>query len=162
MAIDERRFDKELLIFASIGRICCTMAAAFLGYWELKLQAPLDLLIKEHFDKEVFGVMVDLDVPTYDDGVVKHRLQDVTEQAQGPHGPYGVVWRSLSVILNLLSSATRLVTEVGLLAKVVSSQEDGITFAIAHLGQELFRLLLGPRWIFPRSYCKPPSFPFVQ
>lgn len=149
MAIDERRLDEKLLTFASVGRICCTIAKAFLEYLELKLQLPLDLLTKEHFDKEVFSVTACLDVPTFDDKVVKHKLQDITGHRMGFRGPYGVVWGSLSVTISLFSSAARLITELGLLAKVVSSQQDGISFAIAHLGQELLKVLLEPHFMFP-------------
>lgn len=153
VAIEERRLDENLLIFASAGRICCTMVKVFLRYLELKLQVPLDLLTKEHFDKEVFGVTARLDVPTFDDKVVKHKLQDITGDAMRFRGPYGAIWASLSVTINLFSSAARLVTELGLLAKVISSQQDGISFAIAHLGQELLKVFLEPHFIFPPPHA---------
>jgi hypothetical protein len=150
VAVDERRLDEKLLIFASVGRIYCSIADAFLEYCEERLRVPIDLLIKEHFDKEVFSVMAHLDVPTCDDKVMKARLSGATARASVDH--YSIVWGSLSVILNMATSVTRLVTELGLLAKVAGGQQDGTSFAIAHLGQELIRVLLVPDWAFSNAY----------
>ena len=146
--MDERRVDEKLLIFASIGRLCCVIAKALLGYWEQRLQVPLNLLMREHFDKSVFSVKADLDVPTYDDKVVKGRLEATS---RGSHGTRGIAWESLSVILGLFSSVARLVIELGVLAKVVGSQQDGISFAAVHLGQELSKFLLAPDWTLSRT-----------
>ena len=146
--MDERRLDEKLLIFTSIGRLCCAVAKAVLGYWEQKLQVPLDLLMREHFDKHVFSVRANLDVPTYDDKVVQGRLEATS---RGSHGTRGIAWESISVILGLFSSVARLVTELGVLAKVVGSQQDGISFAAVHLGQELSKFLLAPDWTLSRS-----------
>jgi len=146
--MDERHVDKKLLVFASVGRLCCTIARGLLDCWEQKLQVPLDLLMKEHFDKNGFSVMADLDVPTSDDRVVQGKLETATS---GSYSHHGIAWESLSVVLNLFSSITRLVVEFGVLAKVVGSQQDGIPFAIAHLGQELSRFFLAPEWTFART-----------
>lgn len=147
--MNERRVDGELLIFASLGRVCCTVAEAVLRFWEEKLQVPLNLLTKELFDKEVVSVRASLDVPTFDDRVVKGKLNGATS---GSRNKYCVVWGSLSFTLSLLSSATRLITEFGVLSKVISSQQDGISFAIAHLGQELLKIILAPNWQLSRAH----------
>ena len=147
--MEERRVDGELLIFASICRVCCTAAEASLKYWEEKLQILLDLLTKELFDKEVVSVRASLDVPTFDDRVVKGRIDDATSFTSSR---YCVVWGSLSFILGLLSSVARLIMEFSVLAKVISSQQDGISFAIAHLGQELLQIVLVPDWQISRAY----------
>lgn len=146
--MDERRLDEELLVFASIGRICCAIAQALLGYWAEKLQVPLDLLMREHFDKNVFSVRANLDVPTYDDKVVQGKLEATSRGSQGTRG---IAWESLSVILGLCSSVARLVTELGVLVKVVGSQRDGITFAMIHLSQELSKFFLAPDWTLSRT-----------
>lgn len=64
VAVDARRIDQKLLIFPSIGVICCRTVAAFLSYWGRELESSLAPLVREHFHKDVFGAMVDLDVPT--------------------------------------------------------------------------------------------------
>lgn len=143
MAMDERRVDEKLLISAFIGRLCCALAKALLRFWEQKLQVPLDLLMREHFDKTVFNIRTDLDVPTYDDKIVQGRLEATSRDS---YGSRGVAWESLSVVLGLFSSFTRLVTELCVLAKVVGSQQDGISFAVVHLSQELSKFLLAPDW----------------
>lgn len=130
------------------------MADSFLKFLEEVLQVPLDLLLKEHFDKEVFKVTARLDVPTNDDKIVAGRL----EAASARNGRHSVVWESLSVILGLLSSITRLVTELGLLVRVVGDQQDGIYLAVVHLVQETLRLLLAPQWSFSRAHGSSPSF----
>jgi len=146
--MDERRVDEKLLIFACIGRLCCAIAQALFDYWGEKLQAPLDLLMREHFDRNVFNVKTGLDVPTYDDKVVQGKLEATSRGSSGRHG---IAWESLSVVLGLFSSVTRLVTELGVLAKVVGSQQDGISFAIVNLVQELSKFFLAPDWTFSRT-----------
>lgn len=133
------------------------MADALLEYWEEKLRIPLDLLVKEHFDKQAFSVMAHLDLPTSEDKIVKTQLKVARTESSGDH--YSIVWGSLSVILNLFTSITRLVTEFGLLVKVVSDQPDGITFTIAHICQELTRILLVPDWAFSSAYGLTSSTP---
>ena len=156
--MDERRVDAELLIFASLGRICCVVAESFLKYWEEKLQIPLDLLTKEILDKVVVSVRANLDVPTFDDRVVKGRLEGATS---GSGGRYCVIWGSISFILNLFSSFARLITEFGVLARVITGQQDGISFAVAHLGQELLKIVLVPEWQFSRAYGSSPVTVFI-
>ena len=148
--MDERRLDEKLLIFASMGRVYCTIADAVLEYWEEKLRVPLDLLIKEHFDKEAFSVLAHLDIPTCDDKTVKARLQTAKANASDDH--YTIVWESLLVALDLFTSIIRVVTELGLLMKVVSGQQNGISLTISHIGQELIRVLLVPDWSLSREY----------
>lgn len=133
-----------------MGQICCAMVEAFLRSWEEKLEGPLDLLIREHFDKKVFDVTAHLDVPTHDDKIAKRKLENVATGYSGLHD--SIVWGSLSVILNLFSSATRLVTQLGLLARVLSDQKDGISFAVVHLGQELLWVLVRPGWYISREH----------
>ena len=148
IVMNERRVDEKLFIFASTGRICCKVAETLFKYWEVKLEYPLGLLVKEHSEKEVFNVVVSLDVPTFNDRAVKRSLNDVS----GCAGSYGVMWDSLSLILSLLFSVIRLVGELIVLARVISGQQDGITYAVMHLGQELFQLLVTPDWIFSNGY----------
>lgn len=148
--MNERRLDEKLLVFASMGQIYCTMAHAFLNYCEENLRTPLDLLIQEHFDKERFSVVVHLDLPTSDDKTVKARLRGAGVGAVGDH--HSIVWNSLSVILDLFFSATRLISELGLLVKVLSGQPDAISFAVMYLFQELVRVLLAPDWAFSNAY----------
>ncbi|KAF9784896.1 P-loop containing nucleoside triphosphate hydrolase protein [Thelephora terrestris] len=151
VAMDERRLDKELLIFASTGRICCTAFEAFLKYLEEQLQVPLDLIMKEHLDKVVVNVKASLDVPTFDDRVVKGRLESATGGGGGPDS--SSAWGSISIMISLFASAARLLTGFGVLAKVIGSQQDGVYFAILHLGQELSKVFLEPGWGFPRAYA---------
>ena len=141
VAMDERRLDEKLLVFASVGRFCCAIARALLEHWEQQIQAPLDLLMREHFDKNVFSVRADLDVPTYNDKVVQGKLEAAS---RGSFGRYGIACKSLSAALGLFSSTTRLITQLAVLVKVVSIQPDGISFVIVYFGQELSISLLIP------------------
>ena len=150
--MSERRLDEELLIFASVGRVACAVAGGFLEYWEERLQIPLNLLTKEHFDKGVVYVRADLDVPTFSDKIAKGRMEGATG---GSGGRYNVGWEAISVTLNILASATRLLTELGVLVKVLSSQRDGISFAIVHLGQEISKIFLAPDWDFSYAHGQP-------
>ena len=133
--MDERRIDGKLLIFASAGRICCDLARTFLTYWAGEFALPLNLLIRERFEKEMFGAIADLDVPTHDDKVVRSRLNDILR------GGYGFVWGSLRGVLGLFYSIVHFATELGVVVKVISHQPGGVTFAIVSFGQEVFELL---------------------
>ena len=145
MAIDERRVDERLLIFASVGRLCCAIARASLGYLENKLEIPLDRLMGEYFERSVFGVKADLDIPTSQDKVVQGKLEATS---RSHYGRFSIPWESFSFSIGLFSAVTRLVAELGVLAKVVGSQQGGIYFAIIHCGRELFEFLLKPDWVF--------------
>jgi hypothetical protein len=147
VAIDERRVDEQLLIFASVGRLCCTIARAFLEYLEGKLQVPLDQLMEEHFERNVFGVRAHLDVPTHQDKVVQGKLEATLRgPLRVPYGRYGAAWESLSLFIGLLSSVIRFVAQLGVLANVVGGQQGGISFAIMNFVRELSEFLLKPNW----------------
>ena len=150
MAIDERRVDEQLLVFTSVGRLCCLVARAFLFYLEQKLRVPLDQLIGEHFEKNVFSVRAGLDVPTYQDKIVQGKLETTSRGPfTPPHGCSDIGWGSLSVFIDLFSAVTRLVAELFVLVKVLGSQQGGISFAIISFGRELFEFLLKPD---PRAF----------
>lgn len=142
--MNERRVDGELLIFVFAGRIFSAIAGAVLKHWEEKLQVPLDRLAKEYSDKVVFDVLADLDVPTQNDKVVRGKLDTVV----GCSGKYGIIWGSVSVILDLSFSVIRLVAEFGVLATIIGGQRDEVALTLVHLGQEVAKLLLMPGWIF--------------
>ena len=149
MAIDERRLDEQLLIFASVGRLCCVIARTFLEHLEQKLRIPLDRLIGEHFERNGFGVWADLDVPTYQDKIVQGKLEATLKSLmRPPHGCNSIGWESLSVFIDLLSAVTRLVAELVVLVRVAGSQQGGISFAIVHFGRELCEFILRPDWGF--------------
>ena len=146
--MDERRIDEELLVFASVGRLSCAIARALLASWEQKLQVPLDQLTREYFEGNVFNVRADLDIPTSQDKVVQGKLEATS---RGHYSRHGTAWESLSVIIGLLSAVTRLVTEFGVLAKVVGSQQDGISFTVIHFVQEVSKFYMTPDWTLSRT-----------
>jgi len=146
--MNQRRIDEGLLIFASVGRLSCAIARALLANWEQKLQVPLDQLMKEHFERNVFNVKADLDIPTSQDKVVQGKLEAIS---RGYYSRFGLPWDSLSVIIDLLSAVTRLVTVLGVLAKVVGSQQDGVSFTIMHFVQELSKFYMTPNWALSRT-----------
>jgi len=149
VAIDERRVDEQLLIFASVGRLCCVIVRALLQFLEQKLQDPLDQLMEEHFERKVFSVRAHLDLPAHKDKIVQGKL-DATLKGplRFPHGHYGVAWQPLSVTLGLLSVVVCLVAELCVLAKIVGSQQGGIFFAALCFSRELLGFLIRPDWCF--------------
>lgn len=134
VAIDARRIDAKLLIFSSAGVICCRMATAFLTHRERKLEFSIAPLMREHFCKEVFNVMADLDVPTR-----TVRSGDVSDPD---------VWQSLSVILDLIFFFACSVANICVLAAAIGCQQNGITFVVMHLGLGVFDLLRANGQIF--------------
>lgn len=92
--------------------------------------------MKEHFEKEVFSVAANLDVPTHDDKVMRGKLGKFKMSATNG----GVLWNLLWGLLGLFSSLIRFATELFVLMKVIGHQPGGITFAIIYVGQGVFEL----------------------
>jgi len=135
-AIEHRTVDRELLLYASVGRLSCTFAGHALRYFKSSVEFPLNLKIKKHYSIHIFGSMARLDVPTFDDPLVQTRLDTATTSSRSNHS---LAWDTITVIIAIMTAIVRLASQLSVLMKVVGGQRDGIIFVVMHFGQELFR-----------------------
>lgn len=134
--MERRIVDKELLLYASVGRLGCAFAGNVLRYLKTSVEFPLNLRIKKHYSIHIFENMARLDVSTFDDPLVQTRLNTATTSARSTHS---LAWDTISVIITILTATVRLTSQLSVLMKVVGGQRDGIVFVVLHFGQELFR-----------------------
>lgn len=135
-AMERRIVDRELLLYASVGRLGCAFAGNALRYLKTSVEFPLNLRIKKHYSIHIFKNMARLDVPTFDDPLVQTRLNTATTSARSTHS---LAWDTISVIIAILTATVRLTSQLSVLMKVVGGQRDGVVFVVSHFGQELFR-----------------------
>jgi len=134
--MEHRKVDKELLLYASVGRLGCAFAGHALRYFKSSVEFPLNLNIKKHYSIHTFESMARLDVPTFDDPLVQTRLDTATNSSRSGHS---LAWNTITVVFTILTAVVRLVSQLSVLTKVVGGQRDGIVFVVMHFGQELFR-----------------------
>jgi len=134
--MEHRNVDKELLLYASVGRLGCAFTGHALRYFKSSVEFPLNLNIKKHYSIHTFGSMARLDVPTFDDPLVQTRLDTATTSSRGGHS---LAWNTITVVVAILTAIVRLVSQLSVLTQVVGGQRDGIIFVVMHFGQELFR-----------------------
>jgi len=135
-AMENRTVDKELLLYASAGRLGCALAGYTLHYFKSSVEFPLNLKIREHYSIHIFESMARLDVPTFDDPLVQTRLDTATTSSRSSHS---LAWDTITVTIAILTAIVRLVSQLSVLVKVVGGQRDGIVFVVMHFGQELLR-----------------------
>ena len=134
--MERRIVDKELLLYASLGRLGCALAGHALRYLKSSVELPLNLSIKKHYSVHIFENMARLDVPTFDDPVVQSRLDTATNFS---HSTHSLAWDTISVVIGILTAAVRLVSQLSVLIEVLGGQRDGVVFVVLHFGQEVFR-----------------------
>lgn len=135
-AMERRIVDKQLLLYASVGRLGCAFASSALRYFKSSVEFPLGLRIKKHYSIHIFKSMARLDVPTFDDPLIQTRLNTATTSARSTHS---LAWDTISVIIAILTATIRLTSQLSVLIKVVGGRRDGVVFVVLHFGQELFR-----------------------
>ena len=134
--MEHRSVDRELLLYASVGRMCCALAGHALRYFKSNVEFPLNLNIKKHYSIHIFQSMARLDVPTFDDPLVQTRLDTATTFSRSSHS---LAWDTITVIIAIFTAIVRLTSQLSVLMKVVGGQRDGIVFVVMHFGQELFK-----------------------
>ena len=135
-AMEHRRVDKELLLYASVGRVGCAFAGYALQYFRSSVEFPLNLNIKKHYSIHIFECMARLDVPTFDDPLVQTRLDTATNSSRSNHS---LAWDTITVVVAISAAIVRLASQLSVLVKVVGGQRDGIALVVMHFGQALFR-----------------------
>ena len=134
--MEHRTVDKELLLYASVGRLGCAFAGHTLRYFKSSVEFPLNLNIKKHYSIHIFESMARLDVPTFDDPLVQARLDTATTSSRSTHS---LAWDTITVVVTIFTAVVRLASQLSVLMKVLDGQRDGIVFVAMQFGQELLK-----------------------
>jgi hypothetical protein len=121
VAVDKRTVDKELLLRVAGGRVSCTMASRLLSHCRDRVQNPLNKRIKQHYSTHIFRAMARLDVPTFEDSAIQRQM----ESAWSTTGRSSVCWDTIQMASAMMSTLTRLFSQVSVLISVLHNQRDG-------------------------------------
>jgi hypothetical protein len=121
VAIDQRTVNKELLLRVAAGRVVCTLASRLLSYCRGRVQRPLNQRIRQYYSTHIFRAMARLDVPTFDDPAIRQQM----ESAWSTTGRSSVCWDTIQMASAMMSTATRLFSQISVLISVLHNQRDG-------------------------------------
>ncbi|KAF8920579.1 P-loop containing nucleoside triphosphate hydrolase protein [Mucidula mucida] len=109
-AIDERKVDKRQLLVIAAGRVG-------LNY----LHPTLNSRIKQHYSMHMFRVVSRLDLVTFNDDAVQEQISQVAPA----NSHSSVAWDTITSLLNIFTTALRLISQSAILIRVVRDQPDG-------------------------------------
>lgn len=119
--------DKAVLTRVAIGRIAVAIVKRLMNHMKSRTMTILDRRIKAHYAGHIFEAYARLDLPTFEDPVVRRQL----EAATGGHT--SVVWDTVQMLANTLSHFVQLVSQVSVLLSVLRGQRDGTMIALLSL-----------------------------
>jgi hypothetical protein len=93
---------------------------------------PLKARLKQYYSVHLFEARARLDVPTFDDPAVQRQL-DTASHVNGQ----SVAWGTFTMLSGLMSTALKVVSQVGVLASVLKDQPDGLLLAIVSFAPEM-------------------------
>ncbi|TRM62953.1 P-loop containing nucleoside triphosphate hydrolase protein [Schizophyllum amplum] len=137
VAVDERAVDTEQLFRVASGRFACSIAERLLRHAKSRVGPSLNKRIKQHYAIHTFRSLARLDVPTFDDAAVQTQLQ----QSVAPNSRTTIAWNTVTMALNILSTALRLASQFLVLARVLVEQRDGVLLASLSFAQSLFSIM---------------------
>lgn len=88
-----------------------------------RIMDPLDRRIKAHYAAHIFEAYVRLDVPTFEDPVVRRQIESTLNSRTS------VAWDTVQLIANTASTMLLLVSQISVLAGVLRYQKDGALIA---------------------------------
>ncbi|KAL1662506.1 P-loop containing nucleoside triphosphate hydrolase protein [Schizophyllum commune] len=119
-AVDERAVNTEQLFRVASGRFICSIAERVLRYAKNRVGPGLNKRIKQYYSIHTFHSLARLDVPTFDDAAVQTQLQ----QSVSPSSRTTIAWTTLTMALNIMSTALRLASQFLVLVRVLVEQRD--------------------------------------
>ncbi|GLB36684.1 putative (ABC) transporter [Lyophyllum shimeji] len=133
-AVDKRTVDKRLLFEIAAGRLACLFLSRLLRHVRTRCVTPLNHRIKQFYAIHSFRAMARLDVPTFEDDAVQRQL----EQAVAPMSHTTIAWDTVATTLRAVTTVVQLVSQLSVLASVLSGQRDGVTLALLSCAQTVF------------------------
>ena len=123
-AVETRTVDKAVLTRVAVGRIIIAVEKRLVNYVKSRTMVILDRRIKAHYAGHIFEAYARLDLPTFEDPLVRRQL----EAATGGHT--SVAWDTVQMLANTLSHFVQLVSQVSVLLSVLRGQRDGTMIAL--------------------------------
>ncbi|KIK60401.1 hypothetical protein GYMLUDRAFT_225945 [Collybiopsis luxurians FD-317 M1] len=127
IAVEQRTVNKRLLLHVAFGRIASSIVEFALERFVARISRPLNSLIKQFYDVNLFRVLARMDVPTFDDPIIQRQLEE-----DSPSDPRGsIVWRTVTSAVHIASTTTTLISELFVLYSVLKNQQDGLLLAFS-------------------------------
>lgn len=136
IAVDRRTVDFNWLFSVTTARLICSLLQRIFEHINYRLTVPLNIRIKHHYDVHMFHAVSRLDVPTFDDMAVQRQIE---QALSGGPSSSSVAWSLVSKVAKLGGMMVQLVSQVGVLVKVLGGQRDGYLLAVLSFGQAIFR-----------------------
>ena len=136
-AVDERAVNTEQLFRVASGRFICSIAERVLRYAKNRVGPGLNKRIKQYYSIHTFHSLARLDVPTFDDAAVQTQLQ----QSVSPSSRTTIAWTTLTMALNIMSTALRLASQFLVLVRVLVEQRDGVLLASLSFAHSLMNIM---------------------
>lgn len=140
-AVDQRTVDTALLFQVAGGRVACTITARLLSHCIGRVQVPLNKRIKRYYSTHIFHAMARLDVPTFDDPAVQRQM----ESAWSATGRSSVCWDTVQMVMGMMGTLIRLLSQVSVLVAVLRDQRDGPLLAVLSFGESIFQWISARR-----------------
>ncbi|KAF9062259.1 P-loop containing nucleoside triphosphate hydrolase protein [Rhodocollybia butyracea] len=125
-AIENRTVDKKLLFSVAGSRIACSIADLILRHFSNLVSRPLNRRIRHYYTVHGFGVLARLDVPTYDEPLIRQQISRAFSVTSGQ----SIVWRTVVHCVHIGSTAVMLVSQLSVLFRVLKDQQDGPLLAL--------------------------------
>ncbi len=125
--------DKDLLFRVSAGSVSCAAAKIALREAQRRVGFPLNGMIRRWWAVHSFHAHARLDVPTFAQGGVRRQLAETSDGYNGQ----AVVWQSLTLITNILSTLTQMVAQSVVLFHILRFQRDGALLVAMTLSSEI-------------------------
>ncbi len=115
--------DKHILFKVALGRMLCAVARRLATHLLSRTRLPLNQRIREHYSAHIFEAYVRLDLPTFEDPLVRQQL----EAAWGRGRPWlGMLSNSFQ---KFFATTVSLVSQLSVLRSVLRGQRDGLLIA---------------------------------
>lgn len=118
-AVETRMVDKELLVHVAAARIIVAVARRVVDHIKIRSSTVLEQRIKTHYSGHIFEAYARLDLPTFEDPLVRRQL----ETAAG--GRTAVAWNTVQVVANSISTVILLASQLAVLFDILGDQRDG-------------------------------------
>lgn len=160
-AISTRSVNVETLVQMTIGYAVCIVVRDCLAILHERINVPLHQRIRQHFGGHVVRAHARLDFPTFNDSLVRGRLNTVNFHfLNDGHGNPSVAWFLLDYILILCRALVSLIAQTGVLMNVLQNNSDGFLLTalafvpplVKWLHPDTVRLSMGTSAIYKCRY----------
>ncbi|TFK83989.1 P-loop containing nucleoside triphosphate hydrolase protein [Polyporus arcularius HHB13444] len=136
-AIETRTIDTHQLLLICAGRLACTFAHIVLHNILTKAENTLNARIRRWLSLHQFRAYARLDQPTFGRTEVQSQLAASSDDYFGRT----VVWQTLKMVMEIVSTTAQLAAESFVLVKALRSQNDGLLLAGVTMISETVPLL---------------------